>query len=351
IAPVDFGGFSSSNPHGANFHLWVGGADSDVTGCASQNGAQSFHLHDRAEQIRQSISLHGVGHGDFHDGGGGSWAAGPCKVGRSQTHEIMKGYLLPLVKHHIEGNIPAKDFLWRQYERFHPIGAPVNDACVVADLMYRDGEESGKFVIDDFESNSSPILSSSGGAVNFTVTDLSEGHLDDGNTTFNHDAGDAFNGFTMDGSSDNSNGIVFSYDGAVDRSMTFDLIPDQADVTRFAYLSFRAAQGTRHPNTTAYLGDTTFRVSLIDGAGAESSIGIGAYGGGIEEPYQRGGCGTSGVGWNSEFETIRIRLADFQNNGSPLDLTDIAAVRFDFGATFGTPSGRIGLDDLELTTD
>ena len=350
IAPVDFGGFASSHPHGANFHLWVGGSDADVTGCAGSNTAQSFHLHDRAEQIRQSISLHGVGHGDFHDGGGSSVATGPCRVGRPQTHQIMRGYLLPLVRHHINGNIPAKDYLWRQYERFHPIGAPISNSCVVADLMYRDGDASGKLVIDDFESNPSDTLSSSGGAVSFTVTQFLEGRLDDGNSNFTSVLSDPFNGFTMGGGGDSSRGIVFSYDGAVDQSLTFELPDGARDLTLFEYLSFRAAQGTRHPNTIADLGDTTFQVALVDGAGQQTSIGIGAYGGGVEEPYQRIQCGT-GTGWNSEFETIRIRIDDYSNNGSALDLTDVRAVRFDFGPSFGTPSGRIGLDDLELTTD
>jgi hypothetical protein len=350
IAPVDFGGFGSSHPHGANFHLWVGGADADVTGCAAQDTSQSFQLHDRAEQIRQSISLHGVGHGDFHDGGGGSVANGPCRVGRAQTHVIMRGYLLPLLSHHIRGNIPAKDFLWRQYERFHPIGAPVANPCVVADLMYRDGDASGKLVIDDFQSNASQTVSSSGGAVSFTVTEFDEGLLNDANNNFTYVVTDEFNGFTVSGNGDNSRGIVFSYDGGADQWLNFELPAGGRDLTRFEFLSFRAAQATRHPNTISDLGDTTFHVALIDGAGGESSIGIGAFGGGIEEPYQRTNCGT-GAGWNNEFETIRIRLEDYQNNGAPLDLTDVRAVRFRFGPSFGTPSGRIGLDDLELTTD
>jgi len=51
------------------------------------------------------------------------------------------------------------------------------------------------------------------------------------------------------------------------------------------------------------LGDLTFDVRLRDSQGGSSTINIGAYGGGIEEPYQRTGCG-SGTGWANEFETI-----------------------------------------------
>ena len=40
-----------AHPHGANYHLWTGGADADVNGCASCDLCQTFHLHDRADQL------------------------------------------------------------------------------------------------------------------------------------------------------------------------------------------------------------------------------------------------------------------------------------------------------------
>ncbi|MBI4882163.1 MAG: hypothetical protein HY812_21255 [Planctomycetes bacterium] len=350
IAPVDFGGFSDSHPHGANYHLWVGQADADVTGCASLDEAQWYNIHDRAEQIRQSVSFYGVGHGDFHDGGGSSVASGPCLVGRALTHDLMRGYLLALVKHHIEGNVPAKDYLWRQFESFHPIGAPATNPCVHVNLMYRDGAASGKYVIDDFQTNSALNKSSSGGSVSFTVTAVTEGNMDDANSVFTNDASDLFNGFTNDGSGDSSRGLVFTFDGAADYRLTFNVLSAASDISGYEYLSFRAAQGTRHPLNTAFLGDTTFDVALIDRKGVVSVIDASAFGGGLEEPYQRTSCG-SGAGWNTEFETVRIRLDDFMNNGCGVDLTGIAAIEFRFGPSHGTPQGRLGIDDLELTTD
>ena len=44
-------------------------------------------------------------------------------------------------------------------------------------------------------------------------------------------------------------------------------------------------------------------------------------------------------------------LTDFLTNGTGLDLTDIEAVRFEGGPSFGSPEGRLGLDDIELTAD
>ena len=61
-------------------------------------------------------------------------------------------------------------------------------------------------------------------------------------------------------------------------------------------------------------------------------------------------CG-GGAGWANEFETVRIRLTDFLNNGAALDLTDITRVRLQFGSSSGSSRGRLGIDDIELTTD
>ena len=103
-------------------------------------------------------------------------------------------------------------------------------------------------------------------------------------------------------------------------------------------------------DTIAANEDLTFDVTLRDTSGVTSTINIGAYGGGIEEPYQRTGFG-GGAGWQNEFEIIRIRLTDFLTNGSPLNLADIEAVRLEFGPSSGSARGRIGLDDITITKD
>ncbi|MDF1800229.1 MAG: hypothetical protein P1V81_13700 [Planctomycetota bacterium] len=348
IAPTDFLGTNSATSHGANYHLWVGQADSDVSGCTSSNVTQSFHLLDRALNQSQSISLQGVGHTWFHDNGGFSWASGPCLLNEAKTHLIMKGYILPLVKYHLEGNYAAKDYLTRQYESFHPISAPVSDPCVVVDLQFKEANESGKYVIDDFQTSALTTVASSGAAVSFTVQSVNEGRMDDNNSNLTHNTGDIFNGFTQSNATDFSRGLVFSFDGVGDRHLTYDIPAIDGDWTSFEKLAFRACQGTRHPLTTASLGDTTFEVELVDGSGNSSVISIGAYGGGIEEPYQRTGCG-SGTGWSNEFETIRLDLEGFTVDDAAFDLSDVDKLIFRFGPSHGTPTGRLGMDDIELT--
>ena len=345
MAPTDFLKTPNSNPHGANYHLWTVSADDDVNGGADCDLCQTYHLHDRATGFRQSTTIQGAGHGDLHNGGGSSVATGPCLIGRANTHKIQKGYFLPLIKHYIEGNIPALDFLTRQWEQFRPITAPTG-TCIVVSNMYRNSAPAGNFMIDDYQTNSSATVSSSGGTVTYDVTNLTEGRLDDNNTSFTWTTSDPMNGMTLASSesSDDSKGVVFDW-YEVDKYYELGVIPEQHDFTAYKYLSFRAGQGTRHPYTTYQLGDLTFSVTLRDTQGVESTINIGAYGGGLEEPYQRSS------GWHNELETIRILLTDFLANDAGLDLTDIEAVRFDFGPSFGSTRGRIGLDEVMLTSD
>ena len=345
MLPTDFLKTASSNPHAANYHLWTASADNDVYGGADCDLCQTFHLHDRATRFRHSTIVQGAGHGDFHDGGGDSVASGPCLIGRANTHLIQKGMFLPLMKHYLEGNVPAMDFFWRQWEHFKPIGAPTG-TCIVVTNTYHNGAENGNFVIDNYQTQTSPNISSSGGTVTYTVTNLTEGRLDDNNTDFAWTTADPMNGMTNASSegTDDSRGVVFDWNGA-DLFYEFEIVPGARDFTAYRYLSFRACQGTRHPYTVATLGDLAFTVGLRDANGAGSRINIRAYGGGVEEPYQREG------GWHNEFETTRIRLTDFLTNGSGLDLTNIVAVRFDFGPSSGATQGRLGLDDVELTSD
>ena len=347
IAPTGFKPPATADPHGVTYHLWTGGSDSDVSGCASNTITWTFPLHDRAEEKRLSISLHGVGHGDFHDGGGSSWATGPCRVGRTTTHVIMKGYFLPLVQHEILGNLAAKDYLWRQWESFRASGSPstVVNPCVHVDLQLREGSEVARLVVDDFQSNSSPGISSSGGPVSGTVANITEGKPRDNNTNYTHNTGDPFNSFIYATSADDAGAMIFEYTG--DQDLEFGLLAADQDVSAYDFLSFRAAQASRHPLTTSLLADQVFQISLTDANGVKSSISIDAYGGGIEEPYQRTSCGT-GTGWAAEYETVRVRLTDFQHDGSGLDLTAIEAITFDFGPSYGTSEGRLGFDDLQF---
>lgn len=178
----------------------------------------------------------------------------------------------------------------------------------------------------------------------YSVDNVYEGRMDDNNYSFTWSAGDPMNGATECSAADDSKGVVLDWTG-VDKYYEYAVVAAGQDFTKWDRLSFRAAQGTQHPNTVAKIGDLTFSVTLRDSAGKTSSINIGAYGGGIEEPFQRSG------GWHDELEGIKIRLTDFLNNGSGLDLKNIVAVLLNFGPSWGEPQGRLLLDEVELVKD
>jgi len=342
IAPVTHLAIAASQPEFVDYHLWVGSADADVNGFT---GSWPFALMESAKGYRSSIAIQGAGHGAFHDGGGSLVATGPCLLTREEVHQIVRGHFLPLVEHYIKGDLPSKDFLWRQWESFKPIGAPTN-ACAIVQLDYRDGPAAGKFVIDDYESQTSTGTASSGGAVTFTVSNLVEGDLRDSDGSLSWTGGDAMNGMTRSRAGQSHRGVVFDWSSPAFYEIA--VVPAGMDFSDDVYLSFRACQGSRHPLTTAVLEDLTFEVTLRDANGTSSSISCGAFGGGIEEPYQRTGSGI-GAGWANEMETIRIRLTDFLTNGSGLDLSLVAALRFELGGAGASAVGRIGLDDVEVT--
>lgn len=353
MLPTDFQMTGITEPHDANYHLWTASGDTDVNG--TSDCCQTFRIHDRATHYRQSTVVQGTGHAWFHDGPEVPGIfTGPCSIGPTNdlTHLIQLGQFLPLIKHYVEGNVPALDFLTRQYESFHPIGVPAEtNACIVVSSEYRNGGAHGNVSIDDYQAESSTGTSSSGGAVTFDVENLSEGRLQDvfgaffpPDIDFTWDPQDPFNGSTRATSTDSSRGVVFDWTDA-DRFYEWEVVPARRRFDERVFLSFRGAQGTQHPNTVAALGDLTFSVTLRDGSGTSSSIGIGAYGGGLEEPFQRDG------GWHNETETIRIRVTDFLNNGSGLDLSDVVAVRLDVGPSRGSARGRIVIDELLLTDD
>ncbi|MBD3868398.1 MAG: hypothetical protein IFK94_09760 [Acidobacteria bacterium] len=346
IAPTDFLERAGADPHDANFHLLYGAADGDVCGCP--NSLYPFALLERATGNRHSTYLHGADHNDFNCCGFNDFE-GPAgtAIGRAEAQQVQKAIQLATVERYAEGSLAAEDFFWRQWESFRPIGV---DPSTVVVSEYRKEPAQRSFVLEDYQTEPSTTVSSSGGGVNFSVLGLTEAQLNDTNGSFSWTGTEPMNGMTRGEVSDDTRGAVFDYAAGGDSFYELEVVPVEQDFSDDRFLSFRFVQGTRHPLTAAELGDLNLTVSLVDGVGGASAIRIDTYGGGVEEPYQRGNYG-SGAGWQNEFETVRIRITDFLANGSDLDLSNIRFVRFDFGSSYGSAQGRLGLDDVELTEE
>ena len=348
IAPTNFLGPASSDPHDVPLQLWVGAADADVHGGPSQGIANSYPLHERAEGPRYSVTLHGAGHGVFHDGGGSWVAAGPCQIGRTKTHKLMKGYLLPLMRWVLDGKDHARDFLWRDWDTLRPIGAPADLDCIVVKYEYNDGPGTG-LMLDDFQTSPAMNISSSGTAVTYDVAELHEGEFDDISSGLTWTAGDPMNGMTRAVyNADDSAGVVFQWE--TPSFYQVEIPSGERDLRDDGFLSFRACQMSRHPLTVASLDALDFDVVLVDALGSESRIAISATSEIFGDPYQRAGEG-SGVGWSNELETTRMRLADFVAGDASLDLARVKAIRFEFGGPGRSAAGRIGLDEIQITKD
>jgi hypothetical protein len=339
------------NPHEVAYHLMAGSLDGDVTGGTSSPAVQYFRIFQNAQGLSAVTYLQGADHNDFNCCGFNDAAfAGPHgqEIGRARAQQAAKGYYLAL----LEATFPDRDghdrdkmweYFTRPPERFRPDGTEV---IIASQLVRADGDH--KVVIDDFQSNPELELSSSGGLVTGTVRELVEGVLEDGDGQLTWRADDPMNGMTQSsGDAGPERGIVLQWnEGDDDLVLEFEVPSDHRDWREDAFLSFRACQGTRHPNTNLLAQMLSFSVELEDGQGQTSAIDHRVYGG-LTMPYSRGGEG-SGMGWVNEFQTIRLPLEAFTYDGRPIDLGDIVAVRFLFGPSHGSAMGRVGLDDLEI---
>ena len=322
-----------STPEDVPFLLFYGNADADVSGNAFFR--QPPRHYDRAYGDKAVVFLQGVGHGYFNT----LWScicSGPDLWTRTETQAAAAAYLWPFVERVMWGNLPAVDFFSRAPDRFRPIGTQFIPPRKRIITLWRDAEAYTGFVIDDFETNFSPGISSSGQPVTFTVDDLYEGDLIDSDVTGGWSHSEPAGGFWWE-----SRGVIFNWTNT-DRFYELAIDPAERDFSDDLYLSFRTCQQPDHPDTDGLGGDCAISVTLAGAGGKTSTISTAAYGV-IDPPYLRSG------GWGTDFKVFRIRLADFENNGTGIDLRHVQAVRFDVGPSWGSPRGRLGFDDIEIT--
>jgi hypothetical protein len=342
MAPVSFHPVATVDPLDVNYFVLLGAADADTQNAPVSNWMQPLSIFERARGNRQLIYMHGVGHEWLHTADTPPLAVGPRLIGRVNTHTILRGYYLPVMELYLKDNLAGRDFFTRNYQDYHPQGI---SADVIIANEYRDAESTALTVIDDYQSQNSTTTSSSGGLITFDVDNLDEVLMEDLDNSLDWTGSQPSNGMARARfAGDDPRCVVFDWNTT---SAFYELeIPAAAGGVATGFLSFRAAQGTRHPETLAHNAAMSFSVELRDASNGTGSLDFGGYGS-LTKLYNRSGYGAV-AGWASEFSTIRIRLTDFVNNGSGLDVSALAAVRFKMGSTFGATRGRIGLDDVEI---
>jgi len=349
IAPTIFQGPGQGNPNDVPYHLMAGSSDGDVTGAPGCDLCQYFRLFKNGTAESWVTYFQGSTHNDFHDDVPGSFDDGifvsGVKIGSQLTQTGAKAYYLALLQHVMEGDELLDEYLERPPELFRPSG--VN--FVLASSSWRSGS---RLVIDDFQSEPMPSVSSSGGAVTGDIGALVEGLADDANSSLATQASDPMNGFTWahnDGADSERCGL-FEWDQG-DHLLEYELTGPRTDASIATHLSMRVAQATRHPFTDTLDGMLSFTVGLVDVHGTEVSFDTRAWGG-VPKPARRSGGGTgAGSGWANEFQTLRIPLEAFTADGRGLDLAQLTHVRLRFGPSYGSAQGRIGFDDLEFLAE
>jgi hypothetical protein len=343
IAPTVFYSVSDSDPHDRPYHLIAGAADGDVTGGPDCTQCQFFRLAQAATGDTHVTYVQGASHNDFNCCGFDD-GTGPDLIGRTEAQTVAKSTWLALLEARLQGDEALLEYVSRMYDDLHASG--ISDDTVVVN-QYRVDRSGAAIVLDGFQVETDASVSDCGGAVSYDGTGLREGKLDDRDSYLVWSDSDPVNGMTQAADDEDlSRGAVFGWSEGSGTALSFEVPEGYGDWTGFRFLSFRAAQQTRHANTVALDGPLSFTVTLVDGAGVESSIDFGVMGG-LTQPYLRSGLG-AGYGWANEFATVRLRLVEFRADDTDLDLTDIVEVRFDVGEGAGSLLGRIGVDDLEI---
>lgn len=346
IAPTDFLGVSSAHPHSANFMLLYGAADGDVSGIPTNSVTWPFDLAERCTGFRNTVYVHGADHNDFN-GGTLNDFMGPAgtEIGAAEAKDVAEPLILVALKYHLEGEIGLGEFFWRPNSTLRVIDIALT-TTVVKEVVV--AAAANPVVIDNFQTQTTTGLSSSGGAVVATVENISEALARDTDSTFTWSTGNPHNGSVRATASDTQRMVAWDWTTA--KSMEWAILPALSDVRAHAFIEVRVGQGSRHPNTVALNAGATFSIVLRDGAGIEVRRSSSLQGEAVNRPYQRTGSGT-GAGWQSELRTIRLRLRDFQAGGTALNLANIVAVRLEVGGSAGSASGRFILDDLQFTKD
>jgi len=325
-----------STPRDVPFLLYFGSSDDDVCGCGT-TVVPTYH-YGRASGDKAWVYFYGAGHGYFNS----LWqctCTGPNLMLATEVQAAAKGYLLPWVQRVVRDNVPAQDFFTRSPDRFRPIGTQSIPAVRRLVTMWRDELGTGNFTVDDFETQPTATTSSSGQPVAFDVSSLVETGFADPNPVGGWSSPEPDGGFWWE-----TAGVIFDWNGTDFRyDQTID--PAERDLSDDTYVSFVACQQSNHPETIALAGDASISLTLVDADGVSSRINTSAYGS-IDVPYVR-----SAGGWGTAFKTFRVRIADFETNGSGIDLKNVETLRFEVGSANGSARGRIGLDDIEIVKE
>lgn len=337
ICPVAWYSDTFVDPMEVNYHQFLGGADTDASGDPVDTYTQPLSIYERGQGNKSVIYFHGAGHAVFHNHPASNpLASGPDLITRTQLHPFLQAYTLALSELYCRQNPAGKEFFTRSFADYHPMNT--SDSVVISN-EYREGQATHKQVLDDFQTQSSLGLASSGAAVTSDLVNAEEVLMRDMDTSFAYLPNQPGNGMSRSRYTDDPHCLVMEWDSS--RAIRYAIPDSLKDFSGYEFLSLRACQRTHHPLNVALDSSVTFVVRLVDEDGDSASISVADYGP-IVRTYQRDG------GWQNEFCTVRMRLRGFLVNGTMVDLDRIASLVLDFGGAACSAMGALGIDDIEL---
>ncbi|HYB98939.1 MAG TPA: hypothetical protein VEC57_07345 [Candidatus Limnocylindrales bacterium] len=170
----------ATTPYNAPFHLWMGTADDDVSNFTFHAETHSPEIFGRASGTRSVTSIFGASHEAFSDRTAAPSGYAACSLTTAEQRTIFAGYVLPVMRYYLDTDLAAREFLWRPWEILRPAAAPVRptDRC---GRVYSTLVPIGASVqtIDDFNTNPSLTVTSTGWTVTANVAGLLEAPLKD----------------------------------------------------------------------------------------------------------------------------------------------------------------------------
>ena len=319
FSPTDGSNWNDSSPSSGPYdpllpYLMIyPSRDGDVRGVAGNTG---FRIHDRGVRPRHLVNIHGANHNFFNT----TWGSdGSPTITRAEQETLAKALVTPFFSNHL--------FDQQAYvELLSGFCDPTSVTSVGTIVQFSD--QPGRWVqwtLDDGQDlpatpskNSFGEDNSAGGLSNFTEESLRYRTVPSRNY-YTHDTDGLRVAWTSSGGN-------------------LGLQTGGRNVRLYDFLSFRVGQRYR---TSGHLnsGNQDFSVSLYDTHDSSSPrILVSNYA--TLYPVDNVGTYTK-----SAMQTVRIPLRAFTANGSPLDLSSLAGVKFEFDQR---ATGELLIDDVEF---
>jgi dienelactone hydrolase len=310
ISPTDFEGYTL--PADVPYLGVYGSKDGDV------NNGWPIYLYDRGASAEKVF--------EYVEGANHFWftetlqffGEGNADIPREHHHHVARAYLGGFLVQKLVGSTLDSTVFADGAELW-----PLTNAVDIHPMF----RHPSRFVIDDFETNPSRFLSSSGGAVVLTYPRSREDTLDQKPYTFYH----------------KTRGALGSWPSGSGGSYSVALPAGSFDATPWTHLSVKFAQRWGASRNTSGV-DQDVHLTLTDADGDSATLALSSFGR-IPWPVTHSGGIFQNFPKKTVLRTTRFPLAEFTADNPLLDLDRLAAAAW----SAVNSEGELEFDDLEFS--